>query len=424
MKDKRRLTEGFKSLLIVLLTLSALYLLYLSPLLRGSPLADLLADDDAPKASTGAALSVSVTPARMVVSNGVIRSGIQYDPQEVDRLFEQTAPLLGEALRTASSPTAVTEAEWQSLLSGAGLYFDFLTPLPLSALCGWLQSAGDNPALTHSARHLLLAPRWDGSVVLGYQGSGGGCFLSVTGLSAQLHLAPITEAITPNGAYFAYEDETLAPVLTPLTLFSGTEPDFPIFSIASPDLSPGSGAADQLLSSLSFGEQNSAPISGGWVYADGEDTLRLYGDGQVIYHAAQPGKYPCAGTGLSAALDAAWALAEGALTPLSGSGRLYLTEAQTVAPDCYQISFGYLLNGCPVQLHQDGWAAQFTVEEGAVTAFTLRPRIYTDAGQTALLLPQEKAAAALSTLTDHPCELLIQYSDDGSAAASPHWVGK
>lgn len=422
MKHNRSWVEPGKTLLLVALSLSALYLFYLSPLFQGSPLLGLLRED-APTPSAAVRLSAPVTPARMMVSNGSIRSGLLFESGELNLLFRQTAPLLGEALRTASTSSSVSQQEWQTLLSGAGLYFDFLSPLPLSVLCGWLQSEEGNPALTHSARHLFLAPRWDGSVLLGYQ-SGEEFYLSVTGLDATLHLEPILADILPNGAYFAYQHSQMSDRITPLTLFSGTHPDLPVYVASHPDLSPNSPATIQLLQALAFSGQNSAPISNGQVYADGEDTLRIYHNGEVVYHAAQSEKYLCRSTDLDGVLDMVWTLAEAALEPLSGSGRLYLSHIDSRGEHQYTISLGYQLNGCPVQLYADGWTAQFTVEHGVVVAFTLRPRTYANTGQTALLLPQEKAVAALEVLSDQPLELLIQYPDDGSALLNPRWVGK
>lgn len=419
MRHRQKLVELGKTVLIAVLTLSALTLLSLSPLLQGAPLARLPEGEGTSPAADR--LAIPVRPARMVVSNGSIRSGLLFEPQEVELLFRQTAPLLGEALRTAAPPTTVSRQEWQSLLSGASLYFDFLAPLPLSSLCGWLQSEGGNPNLTRQARHLLLAPRWDGSVVLGYH-SGEDFHLSVTGLDSTLHLEPVWADLVPNGACFAYQQPQTSDCVTPLTLFSGTHPELPIYAAARPDLSPGSPITEQLLRALGFSGQNSAATSSGRLYTDGEDTLRIYEDGEVVYHAAQPGKYPCRSPGLDGALDSVWALAEAALSPLSGSGQLYLTAIEGTGSGPFTIQFGYQLNSCPVQLSEEGWAARFTVERGAVSAFTLLPRTYADTGQKALLLPQEKAVAALQVLTEQPLELLIQYPDDGSASLSPRWV--
>lgn len=63
----------------------------------------------------------------------------------------------------------------------------------------------------------------------------------------------------------------------------------------------------------------------------------------------------------------------------------------------------------------------FEVTEGVVTDFTIRLRSYSAAPQQALLLPAEKAAAALTALTQDSRELSVQYRDNGDGQAVPYW---
>lgn len=419
MRDDRRLIEWGKTLLIAALTVSALWLCYLSPLVQASPLLGLFQVGGTSVSQENTPSSISVTPFRMAVGNGVVRWGVQYDRQEMDEVFAQTAPLLGEGLRTAGPPVVMNEERWQALLSGAGVWFDFLSPLPLSALCGWLQPGGESQ-LPQNARYLLLAAREDGSVILAYRDEDSGLYYQcATGLDADLHLAPVIQSIPPNGAYFAFENALLSEVVSPYTLLSPQIDSLLVYTASSPDLSPGSDAALQTLSALSFGNPNSAPINGGWVYVDGEDTLRLYEDGRVSYHAGQPGKYPAASASPVGALELSWSMLE----TLLSEARLYLSGLEPLEEGGWVVTFSYLLDGCPVHLQPEGWAARFVVTGAGVSEFDLYPRVYTATGQTALLLPPEKAAAALSALSEQAGELLVRYLDNGSAA-SPGWVAR
>ena len=420
--DPRRRREAVKTALIVLLTLSALVLTYFSPLVQSSGLPNLFSQgltDNASASYRPQALPAAAVPARMAVGTSVNLYGIQYDQTEVDALFDQSATLLGEALRGADEPAALSESQWQALLSGQCVYFGYLSPMPLSALCLWL--TGGVGGLTDSARHIILAPGPNGTLTLNYQGEEGGFFQCSTGLDADLHLEPILASVSPNSAFFAFESGELPDVVEPYTLFTDQELSPAVYDSASPLSLSDAQQVSALLTALSFSDQNQAPISGGMAFVDGEDTLRLLHSGSVTYHTSGRGKYT-AQPGLAGAVQAAWTLADAACGPLSGSGRLYLRSAQASGgEECYTVTFGYCLNGSAVYLYDSGWAASFQVEQGVVTDFTIHLRAYSPSGEPALLLPAEKAAAALTALTQSPRELAVQYRDTGDSQARPYW---
>ena len=147
MKDKkiRRLREGAKDLLIVVLALLAIYLAFRAQLvnfdftnvsggwlgsviqLLGGRTEQILSPPETQEPRT-----VPVYPARIVVtSSNLSRNGVQYNNAAADELFSGVFSVLGEALSTAGSPGPATEAQWQNALSQRpGLYFDLLGAYP------------------------------------------------------------------------------------------------------------------------------------------------------------------------------------------------------------------------------------------------------------------------------------------------------
>lgn len=437
---RRRWIERGKSLLILLLTLSAVFLVYQSPLIQGSGLGDLLASgrpDSAGKAPSSSPLAVAAIPMRMAVGSELGLYGVQYDQEVTDALFETAAPLLGEALSAAQDPVSMSQTQWRALLNGPCVYFDFTCPVPLSALCSWLKDGAENPRLTASARHILLALESDGSLSLCFQaGDGSGFFRCATTLDAVLHLTPILESVSPNSAFFAFDTDTLPAVVAPYTMFTNEEIAALVYSSSTPALLSDAAQAAKLLSALSFSDQNRAAASDGVLYVDSYDTLRLSSSGRVYYDSSSGGKYP-AGSSLPDAVESAWLLAEAALDGLCGDARLYLMSAHPGDEvGSYTITFGYALNGSTVYLYDQGWAAQFQVQNGFIHKFTLYPRTYTSTGQKALLLPAEKAAVALEALAassasarstnqaSQQLELVILYRDNGGSQVSPSWNGR
>ncbi len=419
MKDKRRLIEWGKNVLIVLLTASAVWLLTMTPLVQDSGLLDLFAPQESPGVGAGGVRQgTAMLPVRLAITGEGGRCGVQYDEARLEELFSPLGALLGDALASAGTPQTLSEGDWQRYLRGTGIYFDFGGGVPLSALERWLQGPG-NGALTGSARRVLLCAGTDDQVLLCWQeADGGGFFTCRTGLTQALHLEPAAEGAASNGAYFAFEDQELSQRLAPYTLITeggegGTE-----YTVSAPLAAEGSSAA--VLSALSFSSQDHAPVSGGEVYVDGGDRLVVNVNGTVTYRAAQGEKYP-AGPALADGVDAARTLAEAALGPMCGEARLYLMSAQEM-DGAVRVRFGYLLDGCPVYLGSEGWAAEFWIWDGCVTQFTLRFRSYAASGGETLLLPVDKAAAMLPDLTWERRELVIQYRDGGGTEVVPGWV--
>lgn len=419
MRDKRRLIEWGKDVLIVLLTVSAVWLLTMTPLVQDSGLLDLLAPRESPGVGAGGVgQGTAMLPVRLAITGEGGRCGVQYDEARLEELFSPLGALLGDALASAGTPQTLSEGDWQRYLQGTGIYFDFGGGVPLSALERWLQGPG-NGALTGSARRVLLCAGTDDQVLLCWQEADGGAFFTCrTGLTQALHLEPAAAGAASNGAYFAFEDQELSQRLAPYTLITeggerGTE-----YAVSAPLAVEGNSAA--VLSALSFSSQDHAPVSGGEVYVDGGDRLVVNASGTVTYRAAQGEKYP-AGPALADGVDAARTLAEATLGPMCGEARLYLMSAQEVE-GAVRVRFGYLLDGCAVYLGSEGWAAEFWIWDGCVTQFTLCFRSYAASGGETLLLPVDKAAAMLPDLTWERRELVIQYRDGGGTEVVPGWV--
>lgn len=419
MRNKRRWIEWGKDALIVLLTLSAAYLLSVTPLVRDSGVLDLLAPQESPGAGAAAGgAAAAMLPARLAITGAGGRCGIQYDEKRLEEQFPPLGALLGDALASAGRPQPLEEARWRRLLGGKGIYFDFLGDVPLSALERWLQGP-EGGALDGSARRVLLCAGEGDQVILCWQEADGGQFFySATALTQTLHLDPATESAVPNGAYFAFESPVLEDRLAPYTLVTEGGAEGACYAASLPLAGGAQKAA--VLEALSFTGPNHAPVSGGEVYPDGGDRLVVYDNGTVAYRAAQGEKYPV-GYSLAAGVDGARVLAERTLGALCGEARLYLMSARAT-DNGLRVRFGYLLDGSAVYLGGEGWAAEFWVRDGYIVQFTLRFRSYAANGRQALLLPIDKAAAMLPDYTSERRELAVQYRDGGGTEVSPDWV--
>ena len=353
---KRRLIEWGKDLLIVLLALSALYLLGSTQLyvegakgsqgLFSSLLSALGPEEPQPSPAVGQWTQGSVPrPARMVILSPQGSTGIQYDGEALDAAFQDFINLLSDALAGAGEPEAITEEDFRAALTAdvPGVYLDFLGELPLPDLAAWL-SGGRAPsgALTASVRRLLLTVGENGAPVLFYPDAETGLFYTAgTTQALAERLERFTADVSPNGAAFAFESGAAFASLDPYTLLEGTDPPRPgTYSSSDPvpiDTSEeGYGPAfEALVRSLSFQPQSASYLSGrDVVLQEGSERLRVSETGLVTYTSTEQTdpRFPLPGLGDDPEpwelVGSAWAFVEAAFQtegdPLYGEARLFV----------------------------------------------------------------------------------------------------
>ena len=428
MKDKRRsrLVEWGKNLLIVLLSLSALYLLGYAQLsdgvvegVRGWLGSGSLADEGDAPAQSG---SAAVHPVRLAIYQDGQRYGVQYDQGEVDEVFSALSTLFSEALGSAAVPEPVSEQDWRSALCSTGIYIDFLYPVPMDTLSRWLGDVQGEPALTGKARRLCLAADGNEGVSLFYINEEDGSYYACgTTLSLDFHLNAAVDDWAPNGAQFAFEVPDMQ-TLEPYTLLTAT-PQPVVYAAGNPLLEDGARVT-QLLTTLTFHPQGTEldPASGGTV-REGSDTLRLSESGVLTFHTIGDSgfRFSLPEDSVQGTLDYVQALAEATVGAWCGQARLCLEEIVQTERGL-EITFQYCLNGAYVALPEGRAAARFVISGGAVTDFSLYLRSYSATEETSIVLPAVQAAAAMEAMHAQGKELALLYQDSGGDLVSAGWI--
>ena len=438
--------ERLKSLLIVLLTLSALALtlrvLLFNELAGQGPrgwldnLTSLFRQEQT--ASTGdpggsIQSSAAAQPVRLSVSDGSERFAVQYDTAQTDQMFSSLGILLSEALSSAAAPSEVTEQAWRDALCAPGVWFDFLGNIPLEALCAWMVEGGSNPNLTAAARQVAVARDDGGGVSLYYHNVEDGLYYACrTAVAYEGHMDELVTGYGGNGVSFVFELEEGGGYdgLDPYVLLSATTPSPAVFRASTPLSGTDTNAVSALQESLSFQVSSDAiyAIPGGLRLRLGRETLEIGGDGTVTYHTSEelPTRYPVGEDGYTVTelVETTRRLAADTVGRTCGAARLYLVGVETGGDGAVTVSFGYSLNGAAVLLPEDGCAARFTVQDGQITDYTLRFREYEETAEHSLLLPERQAAAALDALSPEGRELLLCYTDNGGDTVQAGWVAR
>lgn len=416
---RRKRRDFFQNITIVLLTLSAVFLiaqtqLYTLGTNAGSGYLRYLAGDQTPNASQTALTSLSA-PVRLAVT-GVY--GGRYGSVALttaDEAFEPVGGLLREALRSVQTFSPCEREEFLGALNGTSVYCDFLEPLPLPVLAGLVGASLDSGM---SVRRLVISLRGSGGAALYLWCEGDVCQRGTSAISAE-ELDQVVSGYELNGAYFALDsEEPEAAGVTPCSLFPLELPALPVLSSAA--ALPGS---DALLSALGFYPRTNSRYteSGGVeVITDGDRTLRLSPDGSIRYRSGGDPALTIASAGeeptVTEAVMGVNTLLSTLLAGQTSEAVLYLkgvrqTESATL------LSFGWQSGGVPIR--QDDSAAEVTLSGGVVSGLTLRFRQYTATGETSLLLPLRQALAIAAR--QEGAELSIGYVD-GGGTASAGWL--
>lgn len=450
-KGMRRLVEAGKSLLILLLALSAVYLLGRTQFLAEasgagqgwvSGLVGFFGGDrdsliGRPMEGGQAAV---VRPVRMAVSNERGRYGGQYDTGLVDELYSKMPNLLADALTGAGEPRQVSEQRWREALTDAApsVYLDLLGQVPLPVLAASVGGGPSGTDLEAPVRRLLLTAGQGGEAVLYYinerDGSYYACDLS-TGRDLAARLADAVEEYSPNGVLFAFEDpgsmagwpptpwssKTIPPLRRPIcaptpcpstirtrwTACCGTCPSTPrpARRSAPPMFSPSGRAAGIPCGSMTPAWRFTTP-----------PRRRIPG-------SLSPGRGRCARSWSWWRRPGLWWSGP---RPAAGEARLYLIGRDSGEEDV-TLYFGYQLSGADVVVRQEGYAAKVTIRQDSVVDFTLQLRTYRAASEAAApVLPVTQAAAAMRALGVEGSELVLSYLDTGSSSdtVSAQWVAR
>ena len=424
---RRRLVEAGKSLLILLLSASAIFLtgtIFLQDgtgtLFWGSDsVSGLSPTPDVPS-------SVAVSrPIRMAVVNSSGRYGVQYDTPGADELFDSLSGLLSEGLDSASSPQAVNRTQWESALSCRSIYYDFPGVLPLSLAAIWLGDGESSSILTAEVTCLLLAERKnDTAVDLYYVDAADGSYYTC---STQVLFPETLESYIPNDAFFAFQSPEDYSMLDPDTLLL-SDPPTPFLYTAGAGINVEDAAArSALLAVLQFFPQSSAvyPSADGWRVRDGNDTLHLAADGTVTFEAGNSEhRYPIpSGSNRAQLVELTSELVRSALSPYCGSARPYLHSISS-GNGSMILTYGCTLSGAEVQYGQDNWYARFTVQSGRIVEYTLHLRRYAPSDVAMPVLPEYQAIAAMEVLQAEGRRLLLHYYDNGSGNVTPAWIAR
>lgn len=423
---KRRWMESLKTILIVLLFLSALGLtlaanLFSTPLQvpwiasLARPIASLFGYNvpEQPVLVQHPTLTDAAQPCLISIRNAVGRSSCFGDFGKLDAAFEALGSFLAGGLDTAAAPENLTRRQFQAALQEPGVFFEYPCNVPAAVLATWLdadalleQSAARYALhLTEQEVRLLVD---DGQSVFSYATE-----VDPNALSAALDSYP------DDGTFFAFESsDPIYRRLESLTILAANpSPPAAGQSVNPCDEAFISQAANQL-GFNPYGDSNYRDETGGVTYTENDCTLFVSADGELsLRNLGLSERYTAASDSDADRIELARQMMQDLLEPVAGSGRLLLTQLVSDA-NGLTVRFDYFLDGiCVAQ--PSGSAVEAVFSGSVMSSLRVRVRTYTqDTAATLVCLPMRQAAA----ITPSGGRLQLQYADAGSGALQVGWT--
>ena len=331
---------------------------------------------------------------------------------------EMLRGLLREVLGSTGTFSACGREDFLRALESTSVYFDFLSPLPLSVLADMAGTSGpDRP----SARCLTVSGQGDPVSLFLWDGEDG--YLRCSTAVSLKNLEQIAGQYELGNAVFAMdlvEIDAHARELDDCSLFLSETPEMPSLFAETPAYNEG-----LLLAGLGFNPntKNRYTDNGTEVISESGRSLRLRPDGNITYQSGGDNTLSIEAAGehptLAEAASGAGTLLSSLLEPTAGDEVLYLTGVRQSGSRT-TLTFGYQVHGVPVRFSDGGNAAEVTLEGLTVSSLSLRIRRYSETDPVSLLLPLRQA---MSIAGRHPgSQLSIGYADRGGSTVEADWL--
>ncbi len=409
MRDKRKIIEHAKSALIVVLLISAVFLLYETGYYSSAFSSfdkiffsnnDASQKIDASDAESGSMVS---SRARMISvclgPNG--RYGSAYNSEFVEEDYSRFSAFLAEALGSASAPTIVDEAYWVKALESESVYFDYYSQQYLSLLSlqlGTKLSAGAQEAI---ASEFCLS--CEGETVYLLYRCGDEFYSCSTAVSNTALRERIHEYI-PNNALFSHSDKLLSGMKSSELILKTLNSVPAIQSGGNPDVGQ---MLEILMPALGVNEYTTSSYKesdGTAVYVDSNSVMRLSASGYASYELSGEAPKTASDTDVKAAIDFCWEIVNSTVGKSCGEANLYISQIDAGENGEFIVSYDYMLNGVPIR-SGGRHAAVLIINNAELTNAELYFRSYLSSDAELKILPMYQAAAMASANGSEGIEL-------------------
>ncbi len=298
---KRRGIETVKSILIILLSVSAVAMILQTALFQeglsgyGSlrNAVKVLYSGTVPAAENMETAAAAV-PVQMAATGETGRYAAVRGTDELEAAFTKTSAIFSEALGSAGEAVPIGSGEWYRALEKTGIYIAFDSKIPVYVLAKWLSS--QCPHTFAASRYLVCCTDAD-TVALLY--SDGEEYFSCSTSALPRSLDEYIFLFRPNGARFGFELAAVSDSyknVDPCSLtVGGMNEGLYLYSYRGAISSEQYSSLMEKLVLNPYAEKGYVDKDGWDVYLLSGGTLKVRSDGQVSYRVTEPGRIDALG---------------------------------------------------------------------------------------------------------------------------------
>lgn len=423
MSKSKRAIEMTKTVLVLLLALNAAFLAWRTGLFNDvftalpvvGNIVQLVRGTTGAPEPAGTTIVEAARPMNIVITyEEGERFGVRSDLGVRNAVYDRASSIIGEALGSASTPLEVSEAQWREALSSPGVFFEYITPVCLSVLDGWLGSRMPDAPQDVLVRRVFVSFGEERSRIYFQEYDSGLYFGADTASTAGK--AQELDIFSPNGAVFAFQLSIAGSENAPYMLIMP--------EVYHPDIRAAAAGTQEMMLERAlhvFGHYIEMPptyFSGDVLVCVGAQfTIRVYPDGRVMYRRTDgfPPANEAQASNMGEMIEHARAIIADSVGMTSGDAEVHF-ESIYYREGVYFVYFGYYIAGGRIHLYDDRHAAFVGFSSGIVVEAELNFRNYALTGYSTRLLPERQALAAAGG------EFILSYSDLGPEILQPSWV--
>ena len=370
-----------------------------------------------------------IRPLAIAITQDGVTQGAVYDQNACDEIYKKLRPQIATVLRRGKDIRVSTEETFSAALLGDGVFFDYRGNVPYEALKLWLSETSGNE--TVCGRYFVF---------------------STTGRTVTIHIKnPETNKVyrVETSVSSGSLSESLKDVPASSLSFAAKREEKEFLAATDEMLVSSNRISPALISSYNtlatftadttaacleiFRFSGAAPShysekDGTEVYVADMVTLRLLPEGIVSYTDNRESADETLGIevvsdveipSLSEKCETARSLVALLASRISGSGGIYLSSVTTDG-DEVEFVFGRHIGGVPVDMKNTVCFARVLVKEKSVGEARINLLGYEASGQTADVLPELLASAAVQDGKGKK-DLNLRYKDTGAASIAPSW---
>ena len=419
--NKRRLIEWGKTLLILILAASALALSGVTGLfdrvLDKSAIHPSVGDESQ---TTAVRRDQAARPLTIMITTAEnAHHGVKYNSDALSEVYSWFTASLGEALGSSGEPQVVPARQWESALYGTGIFFDYLYEQSVASLAEWLGVDISSDLSLHTSRRFCLAIEEEGVALYYIRALDGKAYRCATALNSQ-RLAERMAGYVPNGAMFAFEAGETYGDIDPYSCILSELAPVAQLTASNPLLNSDEEEILRRFGMNPLVASHYPESDGTQVFVEGEQSLRIYGDGRLLYSCMRTEGESELTVGTSDIISMAYSLAMS--MPGAEGWTLQMSNiSYDQNTDEYTVRFEYTVGGIVVCFGGRSSAMEIIIDgSGTLRRADFMCRSYSAQGSE-LPMPESQALAVVSTLGGG--EPMLCYADSGESVTL-RWVIK